>query len=157
MIENPTRILYPSNEDVVLLGKITENTKYSTGVLMTKFTEGHREQLEKTGYLLLKFPHATYSIDAKDIYLYGSISTKEDYDELLASNFKWWNDTRGSFVPGNYDYDSNTGDSYLNMKNEKKPKLVETFDNETIYKFGHARLGKPKEVIIFKQLYKNRS
>lgn len=154
LLEHPMRVKYPTNEKFAVIGRIdTANAKTSTIVFMKPSNPEEIEKLIAGENITVNHDDRDVIIDYGDCYATGEVDIDgEDADFIRSFN---WTSSRfsGNAIPRNYDYETNTGDLYLSLvDNQLKPATIETFDNIKTFKFAHAKIGKPKYVIIYRQM-----
>lgn len=154
-METSARVRYPTDEDIVVIGHIDENTRYRIVVYMIPITDAQDSFLREEGSITIKTSIGTFNIEIRDVYLTGMLDLTEDSDVDFLRNPKlqWCNNIHaGSFIPRNYDYETNTGDIIdSTVAKHGRCATVETFDNIKMFLFGHARLGYPDKVCVFRK------
>lgn len=142
------RIQFPTDEELVMLGRVASG-KIATNFMMARITDDDMQNIEERGYFRLK----KEIIDNKDFIFYGRVNVENpnDVEEFKTYNFIWSDITPGSFIPHDFDYNTCTGSAIWVGSNKYLPRFVETFDPVKMYAYGFARLGKPKNVLVFKR------
>ena len=156
-MENPMRVRYPTNEEIVTVGQVRD-VRYTTVVFMSSLSDEELEKLTIDESIIINREGINHEVKLSNIYLAGSpnLKDKEDIDDIKSIG-KWCSNIHsGSFIPRNYDYNTNTGDLVEVACNKKICAYVETFDNLKMFKFGYARLGCPKNVVLFKKIVLSR-
>lgn len=151
-IFNPPRITYPTDEEYAVICRIDSTAmRNSILVFIRPATEDDITKLTEGKSISVHHDDFDTVIDESDCYTFGSVdlSNKEDVD--LINSFKWTSNRYAGFaVPRDYDYETNTGDSFKSrMDNHYYPATIETFDNIKLFKFAYAKIGKPKNVIVY--------
>lgn len=151
-IMNPMRITYPTDEEYAVICRVDKMAdKESVLVFIRPAKEKELELLSTGKSISVHHDECNFLIDETYCYAFGNVdlNNKEDID--LINSFKWTTNRYAGFaIPKNYDYDTNSGDTYCSVvDNLYKPATVETFDNVKLFKFAYAKIGKPKNVIIY--------
>lgn len=155
-METTKRVRYPTNEDIVMIGH-TDDTRIRTGIFMIPIDSNQEKFLFEKETLMYDCSIGRIPIDMNNVYLIGFLDIKSDEDINFLRNprMKWCNDAHsGSIIPRNYDYSTNTGD-IIDSTAAKVGRCAwqETFDNVKMYLFGHARLGYPEKVCVFRRMF----
>lgn len=155
MNSNSKRVQFPTSEELVMLGRESNERKYCC-IMMMALTAKNKASLDKNGFIVN--PLNNEIIPQDNIILYGDVDfkTEKDVDDWNSCGFNWCDDIHGSFVPLDFDYETNTGLGIEVNYFTVRPALRETYDTKLMYLYGHARLGKPKEVVIFKKMINKR-
>lgn len=143
------RIQYPTDEVICFLGK-TVLGHYATNYLMMELSAKNETNVAAKGFI--KLPDGT--IVTKENIVFGGnmdVNSPKDAEEFRALNFTFCDLCPGSFVPAKFDYATCTGEAIPTPEGTHVPRLIETFDPVKMYAFAHAKLGKPKQVVIFKK------
>ena len=121
-------------------GKLTKGVR----VLMVPITYFQESQLDRGFTIKYKSKDFTFEIGKHNLVCYGEVdfhTNSEDYENIRELiNF---NDI--VHLPANYDYDTHTCKTDVNMY-----KTYESTDVAAMTQYAHGRLGKPERVAIFK-------
>lgn len=90
-------------------------------------------------------------VDESDILTYGEINLNNQNDLATIINLKLVNQDYGNWIPSTFDYETATIKSVDNIV-----KQYPTFNPILNFKYCHCRLGKPKRVIIYNMVTKER-
>lgn len=90
-------------------------------------------------------------VDETDILTYGEINLNNQNDLATITNLKLVNQDYGNWIPSSFDYETATVKSIDNIVKEHA-----TFNPILNFKYCHCRLGKPKRVIIYNMVTKER-
>lgn len=147
---NPPRIIYPTDEDYAPICRIDTGSN-SFMVYIRPGTDEEIATLTKGDSIKIIRDDVEVIIDETNCYSFGSIDLNNEDDINFIKSFKWCgNRIAGYAIPKNYDFVTNTGDSYKSIADGVFcPATVETFDNIKLFKFAYAKIGKPKNVIIY--------
>lgn len=155
-VKNSMRIVYPSNEDFHVVCSVDNtNNKSRTLIILRKITEKQSEELSNGEVLLFNHGDKSYEVSKDECYAFGEINLNDEEDLNLINSFKWQNSSViGHNYPVNYDYKTHTGDSFeaynkLTQSFVTRARFGETFDNVKLFKFAHACIGKPKNVVAY--------
>ena len=151
-IMNPPRITYPTNEEFAAICRV-DNTiaNNSIMVFIRPATEKEVDELSEGNSIKIHHNDNDIFIDESMCYAFGNVDLNNNEDIDLIKSFKWTTNRYAGFaIPRDYNYDDNTGDSFLCLTDRTyKPATIETFDNIKMFKFAYAKIGKPKNVIIY--------
>lgn len=151
-ILNPMRIIYPTDEEYAIVCRVDKITdKESILVFIRPAKETELDKLSNSESIKIHHDEGDILIDEHDCYAFGNVDLNNREDIDLINSFKWTTNRYAGFaIPRNYDYETNSGDTYRSLvDNLYKPATVETFDNVKLFKFAYAKIGKPKNVIIY--------
>lgn len=155
-VKNSMRIVYPSNEDFHVVCVLdSPGSKSRTAIILRKITEKEAELLLNGEVLSFNHNDKEYVISRDECYAFGEINLRSEEDLNLIRTFKWHNsDATGHAYPSDYDYATHTGDSYIRFDKDTQLEIPavrwgETFDNVKLFKFAHACIGKPKNVVAY--------
>ena len=114
---------------------------------MAPITEEQENNLDEGKVITLKLQSGDYQINKENVIVYGSIDfTNDSQDMEQIERFDWLNKVNQSrVVPANYDYESHTAKSDLDVA-----RVYDTSSCKTVVKFGHGVINKPERCIIFK-------
>ena len=124
--------------------------KYS--IVMTSITEKEEKLIDAQQEITIERGGVKFNISSKNVYCYGTIDYTDYSDDLdVIADFSWLNHLsfRGVVIPANYDYNTHTCKSILNI-----PKQYDTFKPDVVAQFGHGCLGKPEKTAIFKHIWR---
>lgn len=151
-IMSPPRIIYPTDEDYAVVCRV-DNIAIRDSILVyiRPAIESQLDELAQGLSIKVQHNEGEIFIDESDCYAFGNVDLNNREDIDLINSFKWTTNRYAGFaIPKGYDYETNTGDSYRSLvDNNFKPATIETFDNVKIFKFAYAKIGKPKNVIIY--------
>lgn len=158
---NSMRVKYPTDNSIVSIGAVREG-RYTNVIFMAKITDEQLDALSCEQNIIVGEQNAMHEINLSNIYLAGPVdlNDEESVDEIRNVRNRWCSDSHGgSFIPRNYDYKTNTGDLITVTEDLKQHNIcatVETFDNLKMFMFGHAKLGYPKNIVVFKKVILSR-
>lgn len=143
------RIQYPTDEVIALLGK-TVLGHYATKYFMIGLNKENENNIDSKGFFVL--PNGEIIHREQGVFC-GSVDIEDSKDaqEFRNLNFIFSDLCPGSFVPADFNYKDCTGEATDIGNGKYVPRLIETFDPVNMYRFAHAKLGKPKKVVIFKR------
>ena len=90
-------------------------------------------------------------VDEDDILTYGEIDLNKESDLNTIMSLKLINQAYGVWIPSSFDYETATIKSV-----DAIVKQYPTFNPILNFKYCHCRLGKPKRVIIYNMVTKER-
>lgn len=125
-------------------------TKQTLNVIIAKLTNKEEEELDNGNSIQIKVDAISYNIDPKNVYCYGDIDFNHSSDDYkLISTFRWLEHLifRGICVPSNYNLKTHSCASH-----NHKPMWYDTVRPEIVTEYAYGCIGKPKKVIIFKDV-----
>lgn len=121
-------------------------------ILMAPITEEQEQLLDEGNFIEIITHCKGYVLSNKDVIVYGVIDFSEgslDMDFIYSLNWCADDYFKGMCIPSRYNYNKHTA-----LGNDKGLLYYDTIRCDTILKYKHGCLGKPKRVVIWKEFSK---
>lgn len=132
----------------VLISRI--DTLRKEQVIMTYITEEEEQQLDNGKEITLERGSKSFQVHRNNVYCYGEVDFHEGSDDckqIATFNFLNQLDWKGVVIPSDYHYDFHECHSPLTCY-----RWTETWEPDTLARYAHGCLNKPKRIVLFKKL-----
>lgn len=117
---------------------------------MTYITEEEEQQLDDGKEVTFERGSKSFQVHRDNVYCYGEVDFHEGSDDckqIATFNFLNHLDWKGVVIPSDYHYDFHECYSPLT-----RYRWTETWSPDTLARYAHGCLNKPKRIVLFRKL-----
>lgn len=120
------------------------------GILMTFITDEEELALDNDETLTLERDNSSFIVNKKNTYCYGDVNLNngsDDFHQIAEFDILSHLSCVGIKIYSDYDYKSHACNSPIN-----RCRWTETFNPAVVAQQVHGFIGKPKKIILFRQM-----